>query len=46
MYVVPDVQIFELLWVKVVNLSGHIQNVLHSVENKHNKVKLQVQSTM
>lgn len=31
-YTVPDIEIFELLWIKVVNLSGHIQYVLHSVE--------------
>lgn len=31
-YIVPDVQIFELLRIKVVNLSGHVQYVLHSVE--------------
>lgn len=31
-YTVPDVEIFELFWIEVVNLSGHIQYVLHSVE--------------
>ena len=29
---VPDVQVLELFWIKVVNLSCHIQNVPDSVD--------------
>lgn len=34
---IPDIQVLELFWVEVVNLSSDIQNVLHSVKFEGSK---------